>query len=414
MIARPITLAFAIGRQIAMLVALASAAVGLSCNRVPLTAPTQSTIQLFSTAPSVPLNGSVELIATITEQAGTPVPDGTLVSFTTTLGRLDPNETRTNNGKATVKLVAGTQSGTAKVTAFSGAATGGTGDDATAGASIEIAIGAAAVETIAVRAEPASVPPSGGSVQIIAQVLDVSGNLLVGLPVTFSTTAGQLSSSSATSNANGEARVTLTTGSAATVTARAGAKTDDVDVAVGVVSTIGLTATPDAPTVGEPVTFGISITVPEGGSPVKSVRIDFGDGTSANLGAVSGQTSATHTYEHDGTRTVRVTVTDTANQTTSAAIVISVQSLGPVNVTLDFSPAAPHVNQSVTFTATVSPTTVTVEKFEWVFGDGTTRTTTGNETIKSYVSSGTKKVTVTVTATDGSTGSAAADVVISP
>jgi PKD repeat protein len=393
---------------------MASSASAVTCNRVPLTAPTQSTIQLFSTAPSVPLNGSVDLIATITEQAGTPVPDGTLVSFTTTLGRIEPSETRTNNGKATVKLVAGTQSGTATVTAFSGAATGGTGDNATAGASIEVAIGAAAAETVAVRAEPASVPPSGGSILIIAQVLDESGNLLSGLPVTFTTTAGQLSSSSAVSDANGEARVTLSTSTAATVTARAGSATDDVEVAVGTVPTIALTATPDAPTVGEPVTFGITITVPEGGSPVKSVRIEFGDGDSANLGAVSGQTSATHTYDSDGTRTVRVTVTDTANQTTSGAIVISVQPSAPVNVTLDFSPAAPSVNQSVTFTATVTPATVTPEKFDWEFGDGTTRTTTGNETIKAYTSAGTKKAKVTVTATDGSKGTAAADVVVGP
>jgi hypothetical protein len=414
MIARSITLVPAPRRQMTVLMLLLAAGIAVSCDRVPLTAPTESTIQLFSTAPSVPLNGSIDLVATITEQAGTPVHDGTLVSFTTTLGRIEPSETRTDNGKATVKLIAGTQSGTATVTAFSGAATGGSGDDATAGASIEVAIGAAAAETVAVRAEPASVPPSGGSVQIIAQVLDESGNLLSGLPVSFSTTAGQLSSSSGISDANGEARVTLTTSTAATVTARAGSATDDVEVAVGAVPTIALTATPEAPAVGEPVTFGITVTVAEGGSPVKSVRIEFGDGDSANLGAVSGQTSATHTYDSDGTRTVRVTVTDTANQTTSAAIVISVQPSGPVNVTLDFSPDAPTVNHSVTFTATVTPATVVPARFDWVFGDGTVRTTTGNETIKVYSSSGTKKVKVTVTATDGSTGVAAADVVIGP
>ncbi len=411
MIARPIAPGSGVRQALVALVLLVAAAT--SCNRVPLTAPTESTIQLFSTAPSVPLNGSIDLVATITEEAGTPVPDGTLVSFTTTLGHIDPSETRTNNGKATVKLVAGSQSGTATVTAFSGAATSG-GEDGAAGASIEIAIGAAAAETISVRAEPSSVPPSGGAVQIVAQVLDESGNLLSGLPVTFSTTAGQLSSSSTTSDANGEARVSLTTSTAATVTARSGSASDDVEIAVGAVATIALTAEPSAPRVGEPVTFGITITVPDGGSPVKNARIEFGDGDSANLGAISGTTSATHTYDSDGTRTARVTVTDTANQTTSAAIVISVQPSEPVGVTLGFSPDAPSVNQSVTFTATVSPTTVTPEKFTWNFGDGTSRTTTGNETIKVYSSSGTKRVKVTVTATDGSTGTAESDIVISP
>ncbi len=72
------------------------------------------------------------------------------------------------------------------------------------------------------------------------------------------------------------------------------------------------------------MTFDITVTVAEGGSPVKNVRIDFGDGDSANLGAVSGQTSATHVYDEDDSYTVRVTVTDTANQTTSQAIVIIV------------------------------------------------------------------------------------------
>jgi adhesin/invasin len=333
MIARSITPVSAPGRGFIVLVPLLVAGLGASCDRVPLTAPTESTIQLFSTAPSVPLNGSVDLIATITEQAGTPVPDGTLVSFVTTLGRVEPSETRTENGKATVKLVAGTQSGTATVTAFSGAATGGTGDNATAGASVEVAIGAAAAATVTVRAEPASVPPSGGSVRIIAQVLDESGNLLSGIPVTFSTTAGQLSSSSAITDANGDGRVTLTTSTEATVTARAGgaeAATVDVSVTVIAAPTIELSASPAAPAVNQPVTFTITVTPAapaDGGSPVESVEIDFGDGDSADLGAVSGTTTAMHIYANPDSYTVQVTVTDTANQTTSQAVVIVVQAM---------------------------------------------------------------------------------------
>lgn len=328
MIARPIAPGSGVRQAFVALVLLVAAAT--SCDRVPLTAPTESTIQLFSTAPSVPLNGSIDLIATITEEAGTPVPDGTLVSFTTTLGHIDPSETRTNNGKATVKLVAGSQSGTATVTAFSGAATSG-GEDGGAGASIEVAIGAAAAERISVRAEPSSVPPTGASVQIIAQVLDESGNLLQGIPVTFSTTAGRLNASSATTDGNGVARVTLTTSTAATVTARAGAaEAATVDVTVTALPTIDLSVVGTAPpTVGTPVTFQATITVPEGGTPIENVEIEFGDGDSADFGAVSGDVTATHVYDEDDEYTVRVTVTDTANQTTSKAIVITVLP-GPV------------------------------------------------------------------------------------
>jgi hypothetical protein len=323
MIARPIAPGSGVRQALVALVLLVAAAA--SCNRVPLTAPTESTIQLFSTAPSVPLNGSIDLVATITEEAGTPVPDGTLVSFTTTLGHIDPSETRTNNGKATVKLVAGSQSGTATVTAFSGAATSG-GEDGAAGASIEVAIGAAAAQTISVRAEPSSVPPTGASVQIIAQVLDASGNLLQGIPVTFSTTAGRLSASSVTTDGNGDARVTLTTSTAATVTARAGAaETATVNITVTALPTVDLSVVGTSPpTVGTPVTFQATITVPEGGTPIENVEIEFGDGDSADFGAVSGEVTATHVYDEDGDYTVRVTVTDTANQTTSKAIVITV------------------------------------------------------------------------------------------
>jgi hypothetical protein len=332
MIARSIAPGSGLGRVFIVLAPLLVAGIGASCDRVPLTAPTQSTIQLFSTAPSVPLNGSIDLIATITEQAGTPVPDGTLVSFTTTLGRIEPSETRTDNGKATVKLVAGTQSGTATVTAFSGAATSGSGDNATAGARIEVAIGAAAVGSIVVRAEPATIAP-GGTAQIIAVALDAGGNAMAGIPVAFTANAGQLQAGLVATNAQGEARTSLTTNVEATVTARAGvasgntpAPSGEVTVTVAAAAQITLTFAPLnptlGPTVGQPVTFTIGVT--PGGSPVQSVRIEFGDGDSADLGAVSGTTSATHIYEEDDSYTVRVTVTDASNQTTSQAIVIVV------------------------------------------------------------------------------------------
>ena len=121
--------------------------------------------------------------------------------------------------------------------------------------------------------------------------------------------------------------MTLTTSAAATVTARAGAaEAATVEVTVGAVPTIEIQLPQQpTPTVGVPVTFDITVTVAaEGGSPVESLEIDFGDGDSADLGPASGQTSAMHIYEEDGSYTVRVTVTDRANQTTSQAIVISV------------------------------------------------------------------------------------------
>ena len=139
----------------------------------------------------------------VIESAGTPVQNGTVVTFTTTLGRIEPVEARTQNGKVTVKLTGDGRSGTATITAFSGGAIS---------EQLELPIGSAAAETVTVRAEPGRLPPGGGSTQIVALVRDVAGNALSGASVAFTASAGNLSSGVAVTDANGEARTTLTTG----------------------------------------------------------------------------------------------------------------------------------------------------------------------------------------------------------
>ena len=111
---------FSAGGQAWVAALAVSVIAGGSCTQMPLTAPTESTIQVFSTASTVPLNGTADIVATVTEPSGTLVQNGTLVTFTATLGRLDSAEARTENGKVTVRFIAGNQSGTATVTALSG------------------------------------------------------------------------------------------------------------------------------------------------------------------------------------------------------------------------------------------------------------------------------------------------------
>src|SRR5262249_19641833 len=170
----------------------------------------------------------------------------------------------------------------------------------TPGAKVDIAVGAAAADSIAVRAEPANVPRTGGTVTITAQVRDASGNMLVGLPVNFSTTAGTLQSSNVTTNANGEASTTLTTTGKAVVTARAGAKSADVTVDVAALPTITLSATPSPATAGQAVTFSVGVDASTGTNPVRGVRIAFGDGDFEDLGALAGTTTVAHIYGRDG------------------------------------------------------------------------------------------------------------------
>src|SRR5437867_918834 len=124
MIARRSVVAFA------SLLILASVA----CSKVPLMAPTGSSITLIATATALPINGTTDLIAQLLEQAGTPPQDGTVVTFTTTLGSIDPPEARTSGGRVTVKFRAGATSGTATISAISGGATTG------ANGSVKIAV----------------------------------------------------------------------------------------------------------------------------------------------------------------------------------------------------------------------------------------------------------------------------------
>lgn len=91
-----------------------------ACDKVPLLAPTASLITIVTSRSVLPIDGTAQIIATVIEQSGTPAHNGTLVTFTTTLGTLEPLEAVTSNGQAVVTLRAGTQSGTASILAFSG------------------------------------------------------------------------------------------------------------------------------------------------------------------------------------------------------------------------------------------------------------------------------------------------------
>ncbi|TAK12047.1 MAG: hypothetical protein EPO35_11725, partial [Acidobacteria bacterium] len=225
-----------------------TAALGLTaCERVPLLAPTGTVINLTLASDVAALNSSVDVIAVLIENggtsgtgtgtsssttaAGTPVQNGTVVSFTTTIGTIEPAEAKTQNGRVNVKLVTGGQSGKATITAYSGGAK----------STAQITIGAAAVDHILTTASPANLSSSGGSTTISARVEDVSGNGLVGIPVQFTSTKGTLSASTVNTNSNGVATTTLSTTVAADVTATVGAKTSKVTVNVATRASVTVT-----------------------------------------------------------------------------------------------------------------------------------------------------------------------------
>ena len=321
----------------------------VSCERVPLTAPTESTITITSDRSVLPLNGQATLRAVVIESGGTPVHNGTTVTFTTTLGTVDPIEAKTVNGIATATFNAGAISGKSVINAFSGGAATGT--------ATEITIGAAAAGSIAVSATPSSVSQSGGTVTIAALVLDASGNPLPGVNVTFSATTGQLNPTTALTDATGVARAQLTTTQTSTVTATAGTATKDVTVTVSAAPTVTIDA-PATGIAGVPIAVTVTASGGTAAAPrqLQSLTVDFGDGTVETRANVTGSAAFTHSYSQARGYTITATATDVSGNTgvASRAIVIS-RATPTVSVTL--SDTTPQVNQIIGFTITGTPAT---------------------------------------------------------
>jgi hypothetical protein len=155
---------------------VALAAVLLSCEGAYLTAPPDSTIVLSANPEFVPAHGGAsEITAFVIEPAGTYVADGTVVRWTTDLGRIDP-ETRTRRGVATARFVSDSRSGLAHIRAFSGSVS--------ADLPAEIRVGNARLAAIRLRAVPSRITISN-STHVIATVVDDNGNPVANVPVFF-------------------------------------------------------------------------------------------------------------------------------------------------------------------------------------------------------------------------------------
>jgi PKD repeat protein len=383
-------------------VCAAVAALALSafaCDKVPLLAPSASTITLSSNLTTVQANGVAEIRATVLESSGTPVQNGTTVTFTATLGAVAPVDARTVNGVAITQFIGNGQSGEAIIRATSGAAKPAEGQ--TTGLTLKV--GGAAASKVTVNANPTTVPTLGGSSTIIANVADAAGNPLSGVGITFSTTAGSLSTNVSTSDASGNARTTLTTNRDATVTAAVGANTATVSITAVPRPTISLTASGNS-TVGGVTTFTVTATVAAGGEPIQSITINYGDGDSEPLGTTS--TTAQHVYDEPGSYTVTATVRDTTGQTNTAVTAIVVVQPVIVGITASKS------GNTATFTAVVTPAGTPVATYTWTYGDGSSETVTSNPVTHEYVPNATYTVRLTVTTTSSQTATASTTITI--
>jgi len=282
--------------------------VGLTACDSTLLAPTSSTIRVTAAAQVVPVGGSTQIQAQVLEEAGTPVQNGTTVRFTTDLGTMDPVEAETRNGVATATFLAGTISGVAQIRASSGGATPADDGGTLASDVVQVVVGAAAVDTVILGANPSSVPSTGGTVELLATVVSATGQLLAGIPVTFVTNQGQLSASVVATDDTGQARTQLTTSQTATITATAGAVTSGAATVTVLsptpVATATIVAADNGVTVGvgHQWTFTAQVTAGAGAPQPTTYQWDFGDG----IGITNNSNVTSHVYGASTANTGRI------------------------------------------------------------------------------------------------------------
>jgi len=419
-----------------------SGLITVACQRVPLLAPSGSTITLVTTATTLPTGGSTQIIAQVIEPAGTPPHEGTHVTFTTSLGSIQPSDAETDiSGRAIVQFVAGNTSGTATISAISG------GVSVAAANQIKILIGAAAVGSVSVSAAPATLSSGGGTSTITATVSDTSGNVLPNVPVTFAVDTssngtaggtGTLSASVVNSDANGHAVTNLTTTRTTTVSATAGVgaattppttggsttptptaggtQVGRTTVTVNTTTSISTgTVSPATPVVGQPMTIPLTYSTPpttgQAPSPIVRLSVDWGDGITQSYG---GQPAAiSHTYSRSGSFVIIITGIDVVGDTTTTSTSVTVNARPGIPVTISASPTQPSVNQVVTFTIGATPTTGnSIQSITIDFGDGQRGTLVGNVASVQHVYTLAGQYVVTATATDSSSATGSASMIL--
>ena len=248
-----------------------------------------ASISLSTSSSSIPADGSssTTITATLVDGLGSPVEEDTSVTFSTTLGTFQNDDssykirTSDTSGSVIVSLISGTTPGDAQVTATSNGVTqsiaisftSDSGSDT--GAAISLATSQVSVKS-----------DNSDSATITATVLDEDNVVAEGVTVTFSTDGGQLSDSSLETDENGQAEIEFSSGTVdksnqvATITAEVAGidsaqipiqitgttvslSTDSTNLTVGASSVTLTTAVKDEGSVGvynAPVSISVSPT----------------------------------------------------------------------------------------------------------------------------------------------------------
>lgn len=172
-----------------------------ACDKASPVAPDGTILSISANPSTIGVNGQSTITVTGRKGNGMPLTQGTIISLTTNLGRIDGSVAVDANGVARATLRGDGRAGTATVKASTGA---------TEQIETEVKIGSPG-SAISLQVTPSNVPESGGEIELRALVRDENGQPQPGAQVNFQTEVGRLESSGriVTADANGEARDAL-------------------------------------------------------------------------------------------------------------------------------------------------------------------------------------------------------------
>jgi PKD repeat protein len=187
---------------------------------------------------------------------------------------------------------------------------------------------------------------------------------------------------------------------------RSASTTQIVTVGAGFAPVAAFTFSPLEPIPGQAVNFNASASAAAPDRRIVRWRWDFGDGTTASGERVN------HTYSQVGDYNVTLVVEDDAGREGVVTQTVSIGSDAPT-ADFTFSPGTPTAGTPVNFNPAASTVASgrTIASYAWTFGDGTSSTAATPS--KTYLLPGSYNVTLTITDSQGRTGTVTKTVTVS-
>lgn len=373
-----------------------------SCKKVPFYAGEGATLTISADHTQLKTGGDRTTLTVMGfDDKGQALHDHTRVVFSATLGTVSPIDVELMAGCGVVEFISGNRNGVAEIR-------GRSGNIKAEPDPLQITIGAAALGSISLSANPSRFEPGGGRSRIRAYAFDDAGNLLSGIALVLSSTSGYFENALPLYITNTEGMVEdfLVLTETATVKVESGEKKAEAEITVDTEAENQLpqsdfSFSPSSPARGETVNFNGELSSDPDGAIV-SWQWDFGDGH------IGSGLRTTHSFiwvgESNRTFTVILKVTDNRGGVSvsgkSITIEIEAENQRP-NADFTYSPSVPQKGEHIYFNGSLSSDPDgAISSWQWDFGDGRRARGKTVSHIYNWDQQDDRTFTVTLTVTD--------------